>query len=82
MTLHDRIMHEADRHNIDTDHGCGYVDGMTRSATLAKEADKLMAEMGNALASIDPDDLPRMIKGRVALAINHYNTYMERNNEQ
>jgi hypothetical protein len=60
----------------------GHRDARHAAAELSIEADQLMAEMGNALASIDPDDLPRMIKGRVALAINHYNTYMERNNEQ
>ena len=83
MTLHDRIM-RMDVGTLSGDNS--FHEGVTaakfKAAMVAQDADELMAEMGNALASIDPDDLPRRIKGLVALAINHYNTYKERNNEQ
>lgn len=79
MTLHDRIM------NIST--ACSPSGELmrTKAATLAKEADELMAEMAEALKEsmewnwmdeIEP--VPDRVEFQVTDALRKYNAYKER----
>lgn len=77
MTLHDQIMALQPIGKTSQVSAIHFNNAKMRAAQLAKEADDLMSEMGNAIAMVDPDQLSAAQQDRFSAALIHYNTYKE-----
>lgn len=82
MNLHDRIMALEPigaKSQVSKIH---FNNAKMRAAQLATEADELMMQLGNALASVDPDQLTIKQQDSFTSALTKYSAYKEQLNEQ
>lgn len=78
MTLHDRIARLY--HGYDGAAFAfkdGYELAKNEATHIAKEADEMIMQMGNALASVDPDKLTIKQQDAFSSALIKYNAYKE-----